>query len=176
MKQNNILQVGNPILRTKASPIAEELFGSSHLVDLAGTLINIMSIENGIGLAAPQIGISKRAIVFGFNDLHLKPHLPNIPCTILFNPSFEPTSDALVEDYEGCLSVGTLRAKVPRYQSIYFSGYDIEGKKIEKEVSGLHARVFQHEYDHLDGILFLDRVIDYHSLGFHDELKKAGVF
>lgn len=142
---------------------------------MAQVLLSTMKHENGIGLAAPQIGINKRAMVFGLANPISNTNLPDIPYTILFNPSFKPTNDTIIEDYEGCLSVGNLRAKVPRYKSIYFMGYDAEGNLIEKEVSDLHARVFQHEFDHLEGVIFLDRVVDYSSLGFHEDLIEAGI-
>jgi peptide deformylase len=173
MHTEPIIQLGNPILRKESLPIPESSFGTSALQDLAQLLIRTMHHENGIGLAAPQIGLNQRAIVFGLDNAG---HRGDIPQTILFNPSFRPLQDTLVEDYEGCLSLGNIRAKVPRYQSIYFTGRDVEGNYIEKEVSDFHARVFQHEFDHLNGVVFLDRVTDHRSLGFHEELIKAGVF
>lgn len=172
MNHTEILKLGNPILRKTATSFTEDSFGTAELADLADLLINIMITEKGIGLAAPQIGIEKRAIAFGF-DNSVDKNLPNIPFQVLFNPSFEPIGETMVEAYEGCLSVGELRAKVPRYQTIYFKGYDVEGNLIENEVTDLYARVFQHEYDHLNGVIFLDRVKDYQSLAFHDELVKV---
>ena len=100
--------------------------------------------------------------------------LAPIPFTALFNPSFEPLSDVIEEGYEGCLSVGQLRGKVPRYKTIGYRGYDANGNLIEREVSDLHARVVQHEFDHLDGVIFLDKVTDHSSLGFHEELIRSG--
>lgn len=127
-------------------------------------------------MAAPQIGINKRAVVFDMDPHPLRSDLPSIPYTILFNSSFEPLSNHCMEDYEGCLSVGKPRGKVSRYQSICYHGHDANGKLIEREVSDLHARVFQHELDHLNGVIFLDKITNQHSLGFQDELIQSGAF
>lgn len=172
MEHYNIIHLGNPSLRMMSSPIDDHEFGSEELKTLADQLFYALKEENGIGLAAPQIGINKRAIVFGLNP---NPKIPEIPFTVLFNPSFEPLSDEREEDYEGCISVGKLRAKVSRFKKILYRGYTLEGILIEQEASDLHARVFQHELDHLDGIIFLDRVTNHQSLGFHEELVKYGV-
>lgn len=169
-----VIRLGNPLLRQIAEPIPDELFGTPELKQMEQTLFEMLKAENGLGLAAPQIGISKRALVFGMDKHPVHTHLPAIPFTILFNPSYEPISDECVEDYEGCLSVGMLRGKVSRYKHIRYRGYDTAGNLIEREASDLHARVLQHEYDHLDGIIFLDKVTDHLSLGFHDELIQAG--
>lgn len=174
MEQYEIIKLGNPLLRQKAEAIREEEFGSEELKQLEQTLFEVMKAENGLGLAAPQIGISRRALVFGMEKHPVHTHLPEIPFTILFNPSYEPISEECFEDYEGCLSVGTLRGKVSRYKHIRYRGYDVNGHLIEREVSDLHARVLQHEYDHLEGVIFLDKVTDVNSLGFHDELVRSG--
>ncbi len=174
MEQYNIVRLGNPTLRLKSEAISEEEFGTSELIQLEQQLFNVMKAENGLGLAAPQIGVNRRAIVFGMEKHPIHTHLPAIPFTILFNPSWEPMSDERVEDYEGCLSVKDLRGKVSRYKFIRYRGYDVNGQLIEREVSDLHARVLQHEYDHLEGVIFLDKVTDTSSLGFHEELVHAG--
>ncbi|MDP1604710.1 MAG: peptide deformylase [Legionella sp.] len=174
MDKNQIILLGNPLLRQISQPITEEEFGTPELKQLEQELFAMLQAEKGLGLAAPQIGISKRALVFGMDQHPVHTHLPAIPFTILFNPTYEPLSDECVEEYEGCLSVGTLRGRVSRYKHIRYRGYDTNGQLMEREVSDLHARVLQHEYDHLDGIIFLDKVIDFNSLGFHDELVKAG--
>jgi peptide deformylase len=174
MEHNKIVRLGNPSLRQPSDPILDEEFGTPELKQLEATLFDMMQAENGLGLAAPQIGINKRAIVFGMEQHPVHTHLPSIPMTVLFNPSYEPLSDECVEDYEGCLSVGMLRGKVSRFKSIRYRGYDADGVLIEREVSDLHARVLQHESDHLDGVIFLDKVTDVNSLGFHDELIRFG--
>jgi peptide deformylase len=174
MDSYTIIQLGNPVLRMIAEPITENLFGSEELKKMEAILFNSLEKEKGLGLAAPQIGMSKRAIVFGMQQHPIYTQLAPIPFTALFNPSFEPLSDIIEEDYEGCLSVGQLRGKVPRYKTIGYRGYDAEGNLIEREVSDLHARVVQHEFDHLEGVIFLDKIIDYSSLGFHEELIRSG--
>ncbi len=167
-----IIYLGNPLLRQISEPILEEDFGSLKLKELEKKLFLMMEAEQGLGLAAPQMGISKRAVVFGLEH----PTLDSIPLTVLFNPSFTALSDETTEDYEGCISVGPLCAKVNRYKKIFYCGYDAEGQLIEREASDLHARVVQHEIDHLNGVIFLDRVSNYHSLGFKDELIKAALY
>lgn len=174
MDKTEVILLGNPLLRQIAEPIAANEFGTSKLKEMEELLFDMLAAENGLGLAAPQIGISKRALVFGMNKHPLHTHLPAIPFTILFNPSYEPLSDECIEDYEGCLSVGTLRGKVSRFKHIRYRGYDANGNLLEREAVDLHARVLQHEYDHLDGVIFLDKVTNVNSLGFHDELIRAG--
>ncbi|EHL30531.1 peptide deformylase [Legionella drancourtii] len=170
----DVVLLGNPTLRMVSKPIDDEEFGTLDLNQLSERLFHMMKIKNGLGLAAPQIGINKRAIVFGMDNHPVKKHLPPIPYTILFNPIFESTSDFIEEEYEGCLSVGDLRGKVPRHKNIIYRGYDVDGNLIEREASDLHARVVQHETDHLNGIIFLDKVTNHQSLGFHNELIKSG--
>ncbi|CAM4418356.1 MAG: Peptide deformylase [Legionella sp.] len=174
MNSYAVIQLGNPLLRMVSEPITDDLFSSEELKEMETILFKTLEEQQGLGLAAPQIAIRKRAIVFGMKQHPVYTDLPSIPFTALFNPSFEPLSDELEEAYEGCLSVGQLRGKVPRYKSIVYRGYDVNGNLIEREASDLHARVVQHEYDHLDGIIFLDRVTDHSSLGFHEELIQAG--
>jgi peptide deformylase len=174
MDSNAVIQLGNPLLRLISEPIPNNIFGSSELKKMESLLFKVLEEKQGLGLAAPQIGISKRVIVFGMKQHPIHTDLAPIPFTALFNPSFEPLSDILEEGYEGCLSVGQLRAKVPRYKSIGYRGYDVEGNLIEREVSDLHARAVQHEFDHLEGVIFLDKVTDYGSLGFHEELICSG--
>ncbi|MFC3909313.1 peptide deformylase [Legionella dresdenensis] len=169
-----IIQLGNPLLRIISKPISEDLFGSEELSSLESMLFSVLEKEKGLGLAAPQVAINKRVIVFGMEQHPVYTDLAPIPFTALFNPSFEPLSDMIEDGYEGCLSVGQLRGKVPRYKSIGYRGYDVNGNLIEREVSDLHARVVQHEFDHLDGVIFLDKVTDPSSLGFHEELIRSG--
>ncbi len=172
----NIILLGDPLLRLVSKPILENEFGTSDLKKLSEILFHMMSTKNGLGLAAPQLGISKRAVVFGMDCHPIKKHITSIPYTVLFNPSFEPITDAMEEDYEGCLSVGDLRGKVLRYKTIHYTGYDVEGTLIEREASNLHARVVQHEVDHLDGVIFIDKIQDYQTMGFHKELLNSGAY
>ncbi|MGC1181742.1 peptide deformylase [Legionella sp.] len=174
MDSYTVIQLGNPLLRMLSEPIPQNLFGSDELKKMESILFKTLEEERGLGLAAPQIAINKRAIVFGMKQHPIDTDLAPIPFTVLFNPSFEPLSEVIEEGYEGCLSVGQLRGKVPRYKSIGYRGYDASGNLIEREVSDLHARVVQHELDHLDGVIFLDKVTDHSSLGFHEELIRSG--
>ncbi len=176
MDSYTVIQLGNPLLRMTSEPISEDLFGSEKLNEMEAILFRVLQEKQGLGLAAPQIAINKRVIVFGMKQHPIYSDLLPIPFTALFNPSFEPLSDVVEEGYEGCLSVGQLRGKVPRYKAIGYRGYDANGKLIEREVYDLHARVIQHELDHLDGIVFLDKVTDHSSLGFHEELIQSGAF
>ena len=174
MNSYAVIQLGNPLLRIISEPISEDLWGSEQLKEMEFILFKALEEEQGLGIAAPQIAIRKRAIAFGMKQHPVYTELPSIPFTVLFNPSFEPLSDVMEEAYEGCLSVGQLRGKVSRYKSIVYRGYDVNGNLIEREAVDLHARVVQHECDHLDGIVFLDRVTNHSSLGFHEELIRSG--
>lgn len=169
----HVIQLGNPLLRRVSEPIAENEFETSSLNQLSEMLFQVMHEKKGLGLAAPQIGLNKRAIVFGMKSHPIKKYLSSIPYTVLFNPSFDAILDAMEEDYEGCLSVEGLRGKVLRYKHIFYKGYDVEGNLIEREVSDFHARVIQHEIDHLNGVIFVDKVIE-KTLGFHNELSAIG--
>ncbi len=174
MESYTVIQLGDPLLRMESESVSKDLFGSEELKNIESILFKTLEEYQGLGLAAPQIAINKRAIVFGMRQHPIYTDITPIPFTILFNPSFEPLSDVIEEAYEGCLSVGQLRGKVPRYKSIGYRGYDANGNLIEREVSDLHARVVQHELDHLDGVIFLDKITDYSSLGFHEELIRSG--
>ena len=175
MKNLEIKMAGNPVLRLISEKLHDDSYGTEELNDLSEKLFYMMDIKNGIGLAAPQIGINKRAIVFGMEKHPVYIDIDPIPRTILFNPQYKAITNEVCEDYEGCLSFGTIRGKVSRYKQIYYCGFDANGNFIEKEVFGLHARVVQHEIDHLDGILFLDKITNHYSVGFHDELISAGI-
>lgn len=169
-----VIQLGNPLLRLISSEILETELDTNELQMIVSSLFKIMEVKGGVGIAAPQIGINKRIIVFGMNSHPIYTEIPSIPYTVLINPMIELMTDETEERYEGCLSVGTLRGKVNRFKKIHYKGFDLTGKLIEREVEGLHARVVQHEYDHLDGILFTDKISDIKSLGFHQELVASG--
>ena len=123
----------------------------------------------GIGLAAPQVHISKRIIVFRNPDIE---ELDKINITPLINPIFEPLGNEKEDDWEGCLSIPQMQGLVRRFKKIKYHGYDLTGKKIENEAQGLHARVIQHEIDHLDGILYIKRLADQKAFGFENEISK----
>ncbi|QEY50930.1 peptide deformylase [Legionella longbeachae] len=171
---NTLLDKNDPILRQTAEPIAESEFGSNWLKELIKTMFEIMADKGAVGVAAPQIGISKRVIVFGTNyTKRRKPEYP-IPDTALINPSLKVLSQEIQTGYEGCLNCGELMGEVPRAMDIEYSGFDIDGNRITKKASGLEARILQHEIDHLDGFLFLDRVEDQDSLTTLSEMQSKG--
>lgn len=170
MMNHEIIRLGNPKLRLISEPVRQDEFGTSKLHDLINLLYELMLKSNGIGIAAPQIGINKRIFVFGFKDITQDSPIP--PYTVLINPTLEFLTEELEEDYESCLSVGSLHGKVARYSNLFYKGLNEEGKTIEREVKGLHARVVQHEYDHLEGTIFLDRVKDNTTLFYPEEIFK----
>lgn len=167
-----ILEKEDAILREKAEAVPASEFNSSWLKELVQDMIAIMQEKGAVGIAAPQIGISKRVIVFGTSYTKRRKPAVHIPDTVLINPSLKVLSEVKESGYEGCLNSGDLMGEVPRATEIEYSGYDIEGNLIRKQASGLEARILQHEIDHLDGILFFDRVENPETLTTYDELQK----
>ena len=165
--------MGEPGLLQKSQVVTE--FGTEFLDSLVTDLWDTMRAANGAGLAAPQIGVNLRVVVFGFEDNERYPDAPQIPLTVLINPHIEPLSNNTDEQYEGCLSVPGLRAMVPRFTTIKYSGYDQKGDYISREVDNFHARVVQHECDHLDGILYPQRITHMKTFGFREELEANGL-
>lgn len=169
-----LLNKEDPVLRQTAEHVATSEFGSDWLKSLTKTMIAIMEEKGAVGVAAPQIGVSKRVIVFGTNyTKRRKPEYP-IPDTVLINPSLQVLSEEIQTDYEGCLNCGELMGKVPRAMTVEYSGFDLEGNKITKQASGLEARIVQHEIDHLNGFLFFDRVQDQESLTTLSAMQNKG--
>ena len=163
-----ILRMGDPRLLAVAQPVEE--FDTPALHALVADLFETMRAANGAGLAAPQIGVPLRAVIFGFEQNPRYPDAPPVPTTVLINPTLQPLSDELLEDWEGCLSVPGLRGVVPRHALLRYTGRDATGAPIDRTVGGFHARVVQHECDHLDGILYPMRVRDFARFGFADVL------
>jgi peptide deformylase len=163
--------MGNPLLQQCATEITE--FNTSKLDELIQDMLDTMRAENGAGLAAPQIGISRQLIVFGFDANPRYPQANSIPETILINPTIKPLGDLMEEDWEGCLSVPGLRGLVPRYRDIQYTGFDPFGNTINMKASGFHARVIQHECDHLKGILYPQRMQDFSKFGYVEELLES---
>ena len=163
-----IVRRGEPVLLRHADPV--EHFDTGELRDLVEDMFQTMDQADGVGLAAPQIARSLRLIVFGFERSARYPDAPEVPRIALANPQVTPLDDAIEEGWEGCLSIPGLRAKVPRWTRIRYSGYDPSGRWIEHDAEGFHARVVQHEVDHLDGILYPSRIRDFSSFGFTDVL------
>ncbi|QBR84668.1 peptide deformylase [Legionella israelensis] len=166
-----LLDKENPILRQQAQPVSESEYGSQELKQLVKDMIAIMEEKGAVGVAAPQIGISKQVIVYSTAyTKRRKPEHP-IPDTALINPDYEVLTDEIQTGYEGCLNCGDMMGEVPRAMEIEYTGYDVNGNKVTKKASGLEARIVQHEVDHLRGFLFFDRVTDKSSLTTMSELE-----
>jgi peptide deformylase len=168
-----VLKMGHPLLLQPAQPV--EIWGTLALTQLLQDLWDTMVAEGGVGLAAPQIGEPWQVVVFEVTRSARYPEAPPVPRTVLINPHIEPLPDAdgtCVQElgWEGCLSVPGLRGKVPRWRRIRYSGWDAQGQRIEREAEGFHARVVQHECDHLIGRLYPTRMTDLTRLGFTSEL------
>jgi len=164
--------MGDPRLRQVAQPVA--VYDSTELHELISDMKDTMAAYDGAGLAAIQIGVMQRVMIFGIDTNPRYPDVEPIEMTVLVNPEFTPLSDERENGWEGCLSVPGMRGIVPRYSHIRYRGYDEFGNLIEREVTRFHARVFQHEIDHLDGILYPDKIEDRLSFGFVEELQAAG--
>lgn len=168
MSVKETLKMGHPLLLQVAEPV--ENFNTPELDTLIGDMYDTMEALDGAGLAAPQIGVSKRVVIFGVEANPRYPHVEPVPRTVLINPVIEVLSDDKESGWEGCLSVPGMRGLVPRYTTIRYTGFDQHGNSIEREASGFHARVVQHEVDHLDGILYPQRIEDLRYFGFENEL------
>jgi len=175
MAVHKVLRIGDPRLLEVAKPVTE--FNTAALDHLIQDMFDTMAALEGAGLAAPQIGVGLRMVIFGVEANPRYPDAEPVPTTILINPTLEPQGTELEEDWEGCLSVPGMRGLVPRYARLRYSGYDPQGRPFTREVSGFHARVVQHECDHLDGILYPRRIRDLTQFGYEQELfaEKASV-
>ncbi len=171
MTVRQILHMGDPRLLEIARPVTR--FDTPELHALVQDLMETMLAEDGAGLAAPQIGVGLRVVVFGFECNPRYPDEESVPQTVLVNPVIEPLSDERNEGWEGCLSVPGLRGAVSRYTRIRYSGFDQTGAAIEREANDFHARVVQHECDHLDGILYPQRMTDMRLFGFNQALEAS---
>lgn len=168
MAVRRVLKMGDPLLYRKADLVQE--FNTPALDALVSDMFDTMAAMNGAGLAAPQIGVSQRIVIFSVEANARYPDVEPVPTTVLINPTLTPIGDEMEEGWEGCLSVPGLRGLVNRYQKLRYTGFDQHGKPIDRTVSGFHARVVQHECDHLDGILYPMRLSDIRMLGFEDAL------
>ncbi|KDB65572.1 peptide deformylase [Bordetella bronchiseptica B18-5 (C3)] len=163
-----ILKMGDPRLLRVAAPV--ERYDTPELRALIDDMFETMAHAQGVGLAAPQIGVDLQLVIFGFERNDRYPDAPAVPRTILCNPVIEPLSDEMEDGWEGCLSVPGLRGLVPRHRHIRYSGYDPAGQRIEREAEGFHARVVQHECDHLIGRLYPTRIRDLTKFGYTEVL------
>jgi peptide deformylase len=163
-----ILKMGDPRLLRVARPV--EAFGTAELDALIADMFDTMAAAGGVGLAAPQIGVGLQLVVFGFEHSARYPDAPAVPRTILLNPTITPLSDEKEDGWEGCLSVPGMRGVVPRFKRIGYTGFDPSGGPIDRQAEGFHARVVQHEVDHLLGRLYPSRIEDFSQFGFVDVL------
>lgn len=169
MAVREILKMGDPRLLRQAGAVTE--FDADSLHWLVSDLLDTMRAVNGAGLAAPQIGVNLQVVIFGSNDRNPRyPDRPRIPPTVLVNPTITPIGDEQAHDWEGCLSVPGLRGMVPRWSRIRYTGFDQYGDPLDRTVDGFHARVVQHECDHLVGKLYPMRMRDFTQFGYTDVL------
>lgn len=165
-----ILKMGDERLLRVAPPVPAQMIGSAELQRLIDDMFDTMHHAGGVGLAAPQIGVDLQLVIFGFERSERYPDAPAVPPTILLNPVITPLGEEMEEGWEGCLSVPGLRAVVPRWRRIRYSGVDLQGRPIAREAEGFHARVVQHECDHLVGKLYPMRVRDFSKFGYTEVL------
>lgn len=170
MTIKSVIKMGNEKLATSSLPVTN--FSNGELKELIKDMQDTMKEKGGIGIAAPQVGCNLRVVMFGFEKSERYPNEKPVPFTVIINPVIEILSDETIDGWEGCLSVPGLRGLVPRYKKIQYSGYDVEGNTISRLAEGFHARVVQHECDHINGILFPRRIKDMKFFGFEDELKE----
>ena len=168
----DILRMGDPRLWQRSAPV--ERFGTPELAALLADLRETMAASNGAGLAAPQIGVPLQVVIFGVESSPRYPEAEPVPYTELVNPTLTPLSREVEEDWEGCLSVPGLRGVVPRFAHLRYEGFDPLGHAVRREVAGFHARVVQHECDHLLGILYPMRMRDLSRFGYTDVLFPDG--
>ena len=164
MAVREILKMGDARLLRVAQPV--QAFGTPELATLVADMHDTMLAANGAGLAAPQIGVDLQLVIFGFQRNERYPEAPAVPMTVLINPQIRPIGGAMVDGWEGCLSVPGLRGEVPRFARIRYTGFDLQGRPVDRKVDGFHARVVQHECDHLIGRLYPTRMTDLTKLGF----------
>jgi peptide deformylase len=164
MAVREILKMGDPRLLRVAQPV--EQFGTPELNELIEDMFETMAAAHGVGLAAPQIGVDLALVIFGFAASERYPEAPAVPRTILLNPHITPLSGEEEDGWEGCLSVPGMRGVVPRFTRIHYRGFDPEGRPIDRSAEGFHARVVQHECDHLIGKLYPMRIRDFSRFGY----------
>ena len=170
MAIREILKMGHPTLLEVAKPV--EKFNTPELDSIIEDMIDTMKENDGAGLAAPQIGLGMQLVIFGFDSNERYPEADQVPFTVLINPIITPIGDEEEDGWEGCLSVPGLMGVVPRFKKIRYQGKDQHGNEIDREVDGFHARVVQHECDHLIGKLYPMRIRDFSQFGYLDTLTK----
>ena len=168
MAVRKVLRMGDPRLLQRAQPVAK--FDTAELRELLTDMQDTMAALDGAGLAAPQIGVGLQVVIFGIEHNPRYPDAEAVPQTILINPKLTALTEDVAEDWEGCLSVPGMRGVVPRFTHLRYEGFDQYGKPLKREVDGFHARVVQHEYDHLIGVLYPMRIRDFSRFGFTEVL------
>lgn len=170
-----VAHLGHPVLRQIAKPIPPDQITTPKVQQFIDDMIDTMYEYDGAGLAAPQVHVSQQIVVMEVSRNPRYPDAPAIPLTVYINPEITPLTEDMDEDWEGCLSVPGMRGKVPRYTKIRLRAYDRRGKRLDFAADGFHARVIQHECDHLQGKVYLDRMRDLSSLTFMEEFMKYGL-
>ncbi len=168
MAVRTVLKMGEPLLFAKAEPVTE--FGTPALHELVADMRDTMAALNGAGLAAPQIGVGLQLVIFAVNANPRYPDAEAVPETVLINPVLTALDDVLEDAWEGCLSVPGMRGLVPRYRNLRYQGFDLAGQPMDRSVTGFHARVVQHEVDHLYGVLYPMRIRDMRYFGYNEVL------
>ena len=167
-----VARLGHPVLRQIAQPVSPEAIASPHIQQLIDDMLETMDEYDGAGLAAPQVHVSRRVVIYGVHGNPRYPDAEEVPLTVLVNPKITPATSEMDEDWEGCLSVPDLRGRVPRHTRVKVEAYGRDGRPMRFTAEGFHARVVQHECDHLDGIVYLDRMRSLESLSFLPEFQK----
>jgi peptide deformylase len=167
-----VARLGHPILRRIAEPVSPEAIGSPEIQRLIDDMLETMDEYDGAGLAAPQVHVSRRIVIYGVHENPRYPDAESVPLTVLVNPKITPATKEMDEDWEGCLSVPDLRGQVPRYTRVRVEAYGRDGTPLRFAADGFHARVVQHECDHLDGTVYLDRMRSMATLSFLPEFHR----
>jgi peptide deformylase len=167
-----VARLGHPVLRNRADPLDPKEITTAETQQLIGDMVETMNEYDGVGLAAVQVHVSRQIAVLEVADNPRYPGKEKVPLSVLINPTIEPVTQDMEEDWEGCLSINELRGKVPRYTKIKVAGWDREGKQLDFIATDFHARVIQHEWDHLQGKVYLDRMKDLTTLTYLTELSR----
>jgi peptide deformylase len=167
-----VARLGHPVLRRIAEPVSPEAIGSPEIQQLIDDMLETMTEYDGAGLAAPQVHVSRRVVIYGVEQNPRYPDAEAVPLTVLINPRITALTDEIEEDWEGCLSLPGLRGLVPRVTRVRVEAYDRTGRTLRFDAGGFHARVVQHECDHLDATVYVDRMRSMASLAFLDEFQR----
>jgi peptide deformylase len=167
-----VARLGHPVLRRIAEPVSPEAIAAPEIQRLIDDMLETMDEYDGAGLAAPQVHVSRRIVIYGVHQNPRYPDAEEVPLTVLVNPKITPATNQIEEDWEGCLSVPEMRGRVPRHTKVTVEAYGRDGQLLHFTADGLHARVVQHECDHLDGTVYLDRMRSLESLSFLPEFQK----